>query len=108
MAVLTWMGGLGRQGLAGLLRILFAGEPSAGEIQGGAWRGVGSGATVERSMSRLLGVLNLPSKTDYNRLLSKVEVLQGSLMNLNIKVDRLLAMRERPRREPPDEQGSSE
>ena len=51
----------------------------------------------------LLGLLNMPSKADYNRLLSKIEALQGSLVNLNIKVDRLLAERDRPkRRRPPN------
>jgi len=53
---------------------------------------------VDRNMQTLLGLLNLPSKADYNRLLAKIESLQGSLVNLNIKLDRLLAERERPKR----------
>ncbi len=53
---------------------------------------------VDRNMQMLLGMLNVPSKADYNRLLSKIESLQGSLVNLNIKLDRLLAERERPKR----------
>ena len=53
---------------------------------------------VDRNMQMLLGLLNLPSKADYNRLLSKIESLQGSLVNLNIKLDRLLAQREHPKR----------
>ena len=53
--------------------------------------------TVDKNMQMLLGLLNLPSKADYNRLLSKIEALQGSLVNLNIKVDRLLAERDRPK-----------
>ena len=58
---------------------------------------------VDKNMQMVLGLLNLPSKADYNRLLSKIEALQGSLVNLNIKVDRLLAERDRPkpRRRPP-------
>ena len=46
---------------------------------------------IDKSMDTLLALLNLPSKEDYNRLLAKVETLQGSLVNLNIKLDRLLA-----------------
>jgi hypothetical protein len=42
-------------------------------------------------MQMVLGLLNLPSKSDYNKLLSKIEALQGSLVNLNIKLDRILA-----------------
>ena len=108
MGVLTWIYGLSEQGLAGLLSILLASERSTGVVSGSARKTAEIGDTIERSMHRLLSILNLPSKTDYNKLLSKVEVLQGSLMNLNIKVDRLLAARERVRREPPDGQDSVE
>ena len=53
---------------------------------------------VDENIAVLLGILNLPSKADYNRLLAKVETLQGSLVNLNIKLDRLLAMQtEKPK-----------
>jgi hypothetical protein len=64
-------------------------------IAAGLRRAAETKTGFDRAMSAILGVLNLPSRADYNRLLSKVEVLQGSLVNLNIKVDRLLA-RERP------------
>jgi hypothetical protein len=53
---------------------------------------------VDRNMQMILGLLNVPSKSDYNRLLSKIESVQGSLVNLNLKLDRLLAERERPKR----------
>lgn len=46
---------------------------------------------IDRNMDALLGLLNLPSKADYTKLLAKVEALQGSLVNLNIKLDRVLA-----------------
>ena len=46
---------------------------------------------IDKSMDTVLALLNLPSKEDYNRLLAKVETVQGSLVNLNIKLDRLLA-----------------
>jgi hypothetical protein len=50
---------------------------------------------VDKNVDQLLHLLNLPSKSDYNKLLTKVETLQGSLVNLNIKIDRLLASLER-------------
>ncbi len=53
---------------------------------------------IDRNMQTLLGLLNVPSRTDINRLATKLEVLQGSLTNLNLKVDRLLADRSRERR----------
>jgi hypothetical protein len=58
---------------------------------------------IDRNMQTLLGLLNLPSRADLNRITTKLEVLQGSLTNLNLKVDKLLAERRRaprPRRRP--------
>jgi len=48
---------------------------------------------VDRNLQSLLGLLNLPSRADVNRLLTKLEAIQGSLVNLQLKVDRLLATR---------------
>ena len=48
-------------------------------------------------MQTLLALLNIPSRADIRKLQSKIESLQGSLVNLNLKVDRLLAERA-PRR----------
>ena len=50
--------------------------------------------TVDRNMQTILSLLNLPSKADYKKLSTKVEALQGSLVNLNIKLDRILAQRQ--------------
>ena len=53
---------------------------------------------VDRNLDTLLNLLNIPSKADYTKLLAKVEAVQGSLVNLNIKLDRLLAQKERVRK----------
>lgn len=50
--------------------------------------------TVDRNMQAILSLLNLPSKADYKKLATKVEALQGSLVNLNIKLDRILAQQQ--------------
>jgi polyhydroxyalkanoate synthesis regulator phasin len=50
--------------------------------------------TVDRNMQTILSLLNLPSKADYKKLATKVEALQGSLVNLNIKLDRVLAQQQ--------------
>jgi hypothetical protein len=47
--------------------------------------------TMDRNMQTILSLLNLPSKADYKKLATKIEALQGSLVNLNIKLDRMLA-----------------
>lgn len=51
---------------------------------------------VDRNMQTVLGLLNLPSKSDYRKLATKIEALQGSLVNLNIKLDRVLAEQQKP------------
>jgi hypothetical protein len=53
--------------------------------------------TVDRNMQTILGLLNLPSKADYKKLSTKIEALQGSLVNLNIKLDRILAQQNEPK-----------
>ena len=55
---------------------------------------------IDKSVDTLLMLLNVPSKEDYNRLLAKVEAVQGSLVNLNIKIDRLLAGKEKAKTTP--------
>jgi len=46
---------------------------------------------IDRNMQNVLHLLNVPSKADYQKLLTKIETLQGSLVNVNMKLDRLLA-----------------
>lgn len=56
---------------------------------------------VDRNMQALLSALNLPTRGDLARVVNKVEALQGSLVNINIKLDRLLAEREAAKRTAP-------
>jgi hypothetical protein len=50
---------------------------------------------VDQNIAALLELLNLPSKADYDKLLAKVETVQGTLVNINMKLDRLLAAQEK-------------
>jgi hypothetical protein len=52
---------------------------------------------VDKNIQTVLALLNLPSRSDVHKLVTKLETIQGSLVNLNIKVDRILAAQE-PRR----------
>ena len=69
-------------------------------------RGVGNVAVsaaktkgrLDRNLETLLHLLNVPSRTDYHKLLVKVEHLQGSVVNLSLKLDRLLASLEAPKK----------
>lgn len=62
---------------------------------------------MDRNMQAILNLLNLPSKSDYKKLSAKVEALQGSLVNLNIKLDRILARQEEANRRPPRSRAKS-
>jgi hypothetical protein len=53
---------------------------------------------IDRNMQTVLALLNVPSRADLNKLATKLEVLQGSLTNLNLKVDKVLAQQARERR----------
>lgn len=65
------------------------------KVKGGIGKTVGHAADakrrVDRNMQFVLSLLNVPSRSDYNKLLTKIEALQGSLVNVNMKLDRLLA-----------------
>jgi hypothetical protein len=52
---------------------------------------------IDRNIQTVLWLLNLPSRADLNKLATKIDVLNGSLTNLHLKVDRLLAARPRER-----------
>src|SRR5262252_7573 len=54
-------------------------------------RAVDAKRRVDRTAQTVLSALNVPSRADYNRLLAKLEALQGSIVNVGMKLDRLLA-----------------
>ena len=56
---------------------------------------------VDRNMQTILALLNMPSRSDLTRLMTKLEAIQGSLVNLNLKVDRLMTTTRAPRRRAP-------
>jgi hypothetical protein len=96
--MLSWIVEMGESRLGQLAEELLANPRMAETFSGALQRAARTKGQVDRNMQMLLGLLNMPSKADYNRLLSKIESLQGSLVNLNIKLDRLLAERDRPKR----------
>lgn len=82
---------VGEENLARMTEELLS-NPAFSEAMGKTLRNAAeTKGKVDENIAVLLGLLNLPSKADYDRLLAKVETVQGSLVNLNIKLDRLLA-----------------
>jgi hypothetical protein len=81
----------GEEGFARFTKDLLS-QPKFSEAVGRALRNAAATkGAVDRNVEALLGMFNVPSKADYNKLLAKVETVQGTLVNLNIKLDRLLA-----------------
>jgi len=54
---------------------------------------------MDKNVEILLHFLNLPSAR-LHKLLGKLEHLQGGLVNLNMKLDRLLAAHQQPHKSP--------
>lgn len=59
-------------------------------LAAGIQKAVETKGRVDRNVETVLGLLNLPSRGDLQRLQTKLDVLQGTLTNLSMKVDRLL------------------
>ncbi len=86
-------------------------NPKVGETLAAALKGAAqTKGQLDRNLEMVLAALNLPSRSDIDRLEAKIEGLQGSLVNLNIKVDRVLSdksARKRPAPRRTNRPGSS-
>ncbi|MBX3026492.1 hypothetical protein KF840_16410 [bacterium] len=66
-------------------------------------RAVDAKRAVDKNMQAVLSALNVPSRADFHRVLTKIEALQGSVVNLSMKVDRLIAAQETARQHAPSQ-----
>jgi hypothetical protein len=69
-------------------------------------KGLETKGAIDRNVQTVLSLLNLPSRADVSRLLTKLEVIQGNLTNLSLKVDRLEAAQRRARKQAPKPRAS--
>lgn len=91
--------GVGEERLVRLAQEILANPRLAEAFASALRKAAETRGKVDRNLQNILHLLNLPSRGDVNRLLTKMETLQGSLVSLNLKIDRLLAeSRPRPRR----------
>lgn len=98
MRILKRLYDFGEEALARLAQELLSNPRVAEAFASALQKGFAAKGTIDRNMQTVLGLLNVPSRADFNRLLTKLEAIQGSLVNLNLKVDRLLATHAAPRR----------
>jgi hypothetical protein len=93
--ILRWLYERGDETLGQLLRDLARGRGLGDGLSKMVERAAKTKGRMDKNTETILHLLNLPSRADYNKLLLKIEHLQGSVVNLNMKLDRLLAAQER-------------
>src|SRR5215813_717108 len=89
---------LNRDNLSRLAEDLLSRPLLAQALSSALRRGLETKGQIDRNVQTLLSLLNLPSRADVNRLLTKLEIIQGNLTNLSMKVDRLEAAQRRARK----------
>jgi len=95
--ILKRLYGYGEESLGRLAEDLLSNPRVAEAFSATIRRAFEAKGRVDRNMQAVLRLLNVPSRADLNRLVTKVEALQGALVNLSLKVDRLIAERPAPR-----------
>ena len=89
-----WLFGAGEERIGQFAEEML-GNPRVRDALTGAFRRAArTKGQVDRNMEMILAALNVPTRRDFDKLFAKVEALQGSLVNLSIKLDRLAAQRE--------------
>jgi hypothetical protein len=58
-------------------------------VEGAITGAVRTKAKVDKNVETLLGLANIPSRRDYNRMRAKLDALQGSIINLTRRVEEL-------------------
>ena len=89
--LLQWLYEQGEERLAQAAEELSKNKGLTDAVAKGIRQAAQTKGRLDKNMQNVLSLLNVPSRADYQRLLTKVETLQGSLVNVNMKLDRLLA-----------------
>ena len=91
--ILKRLYGFGEEALGRLAEEMLANPRVAEAFSRALQKAFETKGRVDRNMQTVLGLLNVPSRHDVTKLATKLEAIQGNLMNLNLKVDRLLSER---------------
>ena len=95
--VLQWLYERGEETVGHVLQDVLGRPGVADGLAKMAQRAAKTKGQVDKNVETVLHLMNLPSRADYHKLLVKIEHLQGSLVNLNMKLDRLMAAQDRPK-----------
>ena len=95
--ILKRLYGLGEDALNRIAEDLLSNPAFTEVLMKAMQKGIETKGRLDKNLQTMLALLNLPSRADVTRLLTKLEAIQGSLVNLNLKVDRI-AERQRAER----------
>jgi polyhydroxyalkanoate synthesis regulator phasin len=86
---------MSEEGVASFLNELMANEAWRQRLGRAGERFLANKQTFDRNVETILDFVNLPSKRDVRELKARLDHLNGQLVNLSIKIDRMFADPER-------------
>jgi hypothetical protein len=86
---------MSEEGLAAFFSDVMANDATRKALGKAGERFMANKERFDRNVESLLGFVNLPSMRDVRELKSRLDHLGGQVMNLNMKLDRLLAGKKR-------------
>ncbi len=82
---------LGSEGLSNVVGDLLANDSARRAVGRAGEAFMANKGRFDKSVDNTLDLLNLPSKRDVRELKARIDHLSGQILNLNMKLDRLLA-----------------
>ncbi|HKV53124.1 MAG TPA: hypothetical protein VJN94_00655 [Candidatus Binataceae bacterium] len=92
---------MSEEGVVSFFNELMANETWRRRLGRAGERFLANKQSFDRNVESLLDFVNIPSKRDVRELKSRLDHLNGQVVNLSIKVDRMLAEPEKPSPKPP-------
>jgi polyhydroxyalkanoate synthesis regulator phasin len=80
---------MSEEGIASFFNEVMANDALRRAFASAGERFISNKSRFDRNVETLLDFINLPSKRDIRELKSRIDHLNGQLLNLNLKVDRL-------------------
>ncbi len=92
---------MSEEGVASFLNELMANEAWRRRLGRAGERFLANKQTFDRNVESILDFVNIPSKRDVRELKARLDHLNGQLVNLSMKIDRMLAESETGREPKP-------
>src|SRR5208282_2355580 len=92
---------MSEEGLTGFFAEVMSNERARRALGRAGERFMANKKSFDRNMETFLDFVSIPSKRDVRELKSRLDHLNGQLVNLSIKLDRMLASPKAPSKTPP-------